>query len=645
VLLKALKIAPEHKTEIYLLLANAYLNDPKPKLGEAMAQNTVFLADKKLSPADRLQGLLQKARLELRLDKFDDCRATLKQIPENSKECAAATVIAGQVSMREAELLRGKDGVVAEDNQAKFREKYLEAIKTLRLAGTRAEPGSEPLRQAMYLIGVCFMETADNRAATDQFTRLHKIFPDSIEGAAASLQEAELSRRMGHDLEMLSSYRRVLGGLDKSIPYFNPWLPPAELKARLMNAYQQYLAKYQFEICLQLVGLMKAVIPADQSRLMQADLHSKWGQFLMSSAEKISRNKRESMRRLAREQFRRAGQDYVVLAKLYLDKREYSDQIWNAATSYLQGHNYTRAASLLKEYMQTEVQRRRPEALDSLGEALLCLGDYDGALDSLKECIDLFPRDAASCHARLLAAQAAREKGDVPLAEKMLLANLNGDYLTPAGKEWRDSLFLLGEILHDAGRYAEASRRLEEAVERYPELPETIQARYLLADSCSHIAMTAEDDLKKDLSGSSRATQTKIIHENYEKALEQYQIIRDKLGNNRDLAELSPSDKTMLRNSIFAIGDVLFAEGRYEAAIKAYDVATNRYQNRPEVLAAYVQKSNAYQRLDRPQDAHNALLQAKLLLERMKPDVPFDDVSIYSRQQWNDRLQELIARG
>jgi TolA-binding protein len=310
----------------------------------------------------------------------------------------------------------------------------------------------------------------------------------------------------------------------------------------------------------------------------------------------------------------------------------------------LQGHDYRRAASQLREYLKNEVQRRRPQALDCLGEALLALGQYDPALEALKECIDLFPRDAAACHARLLAAQAAREKGDLPLAEKMLLANLNGDYLTPAGKEWRESLFLLGEMLHDAGRYAEAARRLDEALKRYPGLPETISARYLLADSCRRLALAMQDDLKKDLDGSSRATQSKRIRENFNTALEQYRTVLEKLGGNRDLAELTPLDVTMLRNAVFSIGDVLYAEGEYAAAIKAYFVAANRYQNRPEVLDAYVQIANAYRRLDKPQDAGNALRQAKLLLARMKPEVPFAAVSIYTRDQWSKRLDELQKR-
>jgi tetratricopeptide (TPR) repeat protein len=644
-LLQAMKLAPEHKTEIYTLLANAYLYDSKPKLAEAMALNTLYLADKKLSPDARYDGLLQKSRLQLRIDKLDECRATLKEIPENSKESTAAMIVAGQSFMREAEQLRNKEGAVPEGDQEKFRAKYQEAIKTLREAGSKAAQGSEDLRQAMYLIGVSYMEIADNRAAMDQFTRLHKLYPSSIEGAAANLQEAELQRRMGHDLEMLSAYRRTLGGLSKSVPYFNPWVPPATLKVRLMNAYQEYQGKMKFEICSQIVGLLKTILPADQWRLMQADMYAKWGQYLADSAEKVSRGKREAMQRLAREQFRRAGQSYAALAQIHLDKREYTEDIWNAATAYLQGHNFARAASLFKDYMSNEVTKRRPQALDHLGEALLSLGKYDEGMESLRECIDLYPRDAAACHARLIAAQTAREMGDTALAEKMLLANLNGDYLTPAGKEWRDSLFLLGEILHSAGRYADAARRLNEAIERYPDLPETIQARYLLADSCCRIAVAAEDELKKDLAGSSQATQSKIIKDNYQKALEQYQIVRDKLGGVRDLNELSPLDKTMLRNSIFAIGDVLYAMGDYEAAYKAYYVATNRYQDRPEVLSAYVQISNAYRKLNRPQDAHNALLQAQLLLERMKPEVTFDETSIYSRDQWSTRLKEMIARG
>ena len=76
-----MKVAPQHKTEIYSLMANAYLNESKPKLAEAMTQNVLYLNDKKLSATDRQQGLLQKARIQLRMDKFDDCRRIAERNP------------------------------------------------------------------------------------------------------------------------------------------------------------------------------------------------------------------------------------------------------------------------------------------------------------------------------------------------------------------------------------------------------------------------------------------------------------------------------------------------------------------------------------------------------------------------------------
>ena len=82
-----------------------------------------------------------------------------------------------------------------------------------------------------------------------------------------------------------------------------------------------------------------------------------------------------------------------------------------------------------------------------------------------------------------------RRKKPVRQAEALLRENLEGEGLTPDSREWRDSLFALGELLHSQkGREAEAIVRLEEAIERYGDLPRTVTARYLLADSCRRAA-------------------------------------------------------------------------------------------------------------------------------------------------------------
>jgi TolA-binding protein len=271
----------------------------------------------------------------------------------------------------------------------------------------------------------------------------------------------------------------------------------------------------------------------------------------------------------------------------------------------------------------------------------LAAGRLDKALEILKECVDLYPRDAAACRARLSASRAYEEKGDWLSAENMLSDNLNSDYLTPESKEWRDSLLVLGELLLAQGRYAEAVRRLEEFAKRYPDLPDTARARYLTANCYYKLAVETRDKLNKDPTGNSGAVPAKQIQELYSKALEQYKQVQETLAKDRDNAELTPVGKAILRNCYFAVGNVLFAQGDYEAAVKAYSTAASRYPNYPEVLDAYVQIANAYRNLNKPREAKNALQQAKFALGRMKPDAAFENTTNYNRKQWADRLDLL----
>src|SRR5262249_37944508 len=143
---------------------------------------------------------------------------------------------------------------------------------------------------------------------------------------------------------------------------------------------------------------------------------------------------------------RKSGRIFAELAALEFSTRRYPDDLWQAAQSYLEGQNFSAAVRVFDEYMKNELRARRPLARVGTGQALLALGRFDDALAVLKECIEYFPEDASSYRARWLAAKAYVEKGDAAAAEKLLRENLNGEHLTPASKEWRDSLFTLGRL-------------------------------------------------------------------------------------------------------------------------------------------------------------------------------------------------------
>jgi hypothetical protein len=87
----------------------------------------------------------------------------------------------------------------------------------------------------------------------------------------------------------------------------------------------------------------------------------------------------------------------------------------------------------------------------------------------------------------------------------------------------------------------------------------------------------------------------------------------------------------------------LFDLQQYEDAIQAYASATNRFQHEPESLEAYVQIANCHGKLNRAADARRTLEQAKLILNRIRPDADFLATTRYDRREWADLLNWLTA--
>jgi TolA-binding protein len=640
VLIAALKAGPKYSAEIHALLAGVYLNDVPPKLDQALGQNTLLLAEENLSEAKRQDALVVRSQILLGLGKIEECNAVLDKIPAGAKIPSAA-VQRGRVLMHNAEALI-KNVAASDEDRQKARDEFQEAIQMLRVAQREDTVKGKAAGQAMYLTGVCLLESGDSRAALEQFARTHNAFVGTPEGLAAGFQAAELCRQQGRDVDALADYRRVLTAISEPTKYINPWITLEQIRAGVLAAYQYYLGAQKFEFALQLTRSMQPLFSADQALLLQAETYGLWGQALFNQADKGPRNKADTVRHLGREQFRRAGACYAKLASMLPANKTFTDQLWNSASAFMQGQDYTSAARIFQDYLKNEAERRRPQALTQVGEALLATGQTEKALEMLKECIDLYPRDAAASRARLMAARAYAEKENWREAENMLTDNLRSDFLTPESKEWRDSLLSLGELLAERDRMADAALRLEEYCKRYPDLPDAVEARYMAANCYYGLAIEIRDKLKNNtLTTQSAALQAKQVQDLYGKALAQYTEAREALAKVRDTGELSPQDKAILRNCCFAVGNVLSAMGDYDAAIKAYSTAVVRYQNCPEVLEAYVQIAEAYRNLNKPQEAKNTLEQAKFALARMKPDAAFETNTNYSRKGWAQRLDLL----
>lgn len=634
---ETLEAHPQEGPPLRLLLAQACLHCTPPRHAEALAENDRVLNDPDASAEDRLAAVLQRAGIQLSQGEERAALATLDRLPADTPRSAEVAVLRARAWWAEARKLKGQAG--AEDQ---VRQRLEAAIKVL---GPVAEglPLELATRQANYLLGLCLGELGRSGPCLAQLDRTRMLFPGTADGLLADLEQADLLRQSGQHPAALEAYRRVLQAWGPPGAFTHGWVSPAEVQSRIFAAYQAYLQTEQFDLAIRLAEGMEPLFPAERQRLALAEAFRARARYLRQQAAGLPEDRAAAARQSALKDFRRAGAAYAALARMRFATRQYPDDVWEAAHCWLEGHDYQQAARMFREYLAQEVRRRQAPAMVGLAEALLALDRLDEALAALRQCLAMHPRDIAVFRARILAADALADQGQAPEARRLLEENLESPALTPASVEWRDSLFALGRLLYWQQQYEEAAKRLDEAVRRYPDTPQALLARYLLAE-CSRQAAHAESKrLESERVESVRVARYQRVRELLATAAEQFRQAQEALARQKEQRGLSPLEKAVLRNAVFAMGDVLFAMGRYDEAIRAYRQAIQRYQHSPEVLEAYLQIARALRQLHQPQEAQAVLEQARSVLARLKADASFAHTTNYTAQQWQELLDWLTA--
>ena len=180
---------------------------------------------------------------------------------------------------------------------------------------------------------------------------------------------------------------------------------------------------------------------------------------------------------------RAAGLAFEQLAELRFATNSYTHDLWKSAENYFRGHSFSRTIRQLNKYLKNEPELRNAQALLRLGQAHLALGQVAESIAALEECIEFHPLDSSTYQARIDCAKAYWHQGNTERAEQLLRDNITGSTLKPSSREWKDSLFELGMLLHETNQYEQAIGTLEEAVERYPDDPQRLLAQYVIGES------------------------------------------------------------------------------------------------------------------------------------------------------------------
>ena len=389
-----------------------------------------------------------------------------------------------------------------------------------------------------------------------------------------------------------------------------------------------------------LVEALQPVFSLMEATELSAQAHEKWAAASFAEADQLPHSEAEDRRKEGRYHHRAAGTAYELLSELRFATRSFTDDLWQAAENYFQGQSYTHAARLLTDYLHYEAREKQAMALLRLGQAQLAIGDNSAAIETLEECVEMHPGDAVVYQARLECAHAHLQLDQGKKAEELLLSNLVGGSLEPAAPEWRDSLFLLGDYLHNAEKYDQAIEKLDEAVLRYPDASQALLARYTIARSY-HSAAKKPAKLAIDAKTESERQKNRKIRDRYlTDALDNYLQVQRMLTLQGHV-DSNDLERKLLRNCYMMQGSVLFQLKRYEEARKAYANISTLYQNEPSVLESFVHIANCYRRLNKPVKAKGTIEQAKLVLKRLPENTDFKLATNFSRQSWELLLNEM----
>jgi len=619
-------------TEIHTLLTDAYQSIPEPDLPAALSHNQAVLDDNSLNAPERDAAIVTHAQLLVELQQLEAAHETLAKVANVDQQQARITNVEGRIAVARAEQ------APAESPQ---RTEYADqAIAHFREAQRLDPLSSELTRQAMYWIGWCYELKGDVATAAERYDQLSKSYGDTPESIAAMLAKADLARQADRPEQALIGYRAVLAAAGDPVTYVNRLLPISALRKRLRLAYDDFLNAGRFDSAMALVDALQPVFDLQGVTQLRARAHQKWALARQREADELPSWQTAALVKEARYHRRAAGVAYELLSQLRFASREFTDDLWQSADNFLLGQSYSHGERMLVQYLHHEAQDKQALALLRLGQAKHAQGKYDSAIETLSECIELHPGDAVVYQARLDCAAAHLQQNQGDKAEQLLLANLAGGSLEPTAAEWRDSLFVLGDYLHNSGRYPEAIEKLDEAVRRFPEAEQAIMARYTIARSYHNNAAIPARLAAEAKTDSERLKNRKLRDKNLEAALENYLLVQ-RLLTLRGHVDSNDLERLLLRNCYMMQGSVLYQVKRYDEARKAYANISTLYQSEPFVLESFVHIANCYRKLGKPIKAKGTLEQAKLILDRLPPETDFKLATNFSRQQWGLLLNEM----
>jgi len=566
------KAAPgaEDVAMAWQLIEEGYLKLNPPDLTGALRANEQIRSTPLIAEERRAQAQLNGGEILMKLNQMEEARRTLEKV----------SFRASPASFQKAKLSLAK----GYQDEARWGEAATQWQRYL----TEAKPPTHEAAVGYLMLGQCQAKLEQFGDAAKSWQEARKI--DKSEASlAASAYWAELrSMDAGSDptasAEAAAAFEALLAQTGPNLVWNNRWLNAKSLSLLMERTLSNFRGAGQVDLAIQLAATLDRVAPPGTALQYKAELLAEKARLVNSQVTATDPASQKAKNLAVASLLRESALALELSAVQITDPNQKSDQLWKAVGRSREAKDNPLAERLLQAFL-TLMPRG-----EKTGEAWYLLGESQRELNKAALASTSYANSTQfmtpfQYRSRLRLAQELMAKKEGDKAVETLEQNLQLLRFDPDVEAQRDSLYVLGGLFAEQGKWHMAARRLEEAIERFPNNSGSIRARLQLAEGYRHIAedQNANFMLGERVTADTRAHFQKEYRRWLEKALETYLEV-EKLGQTPEgLSQLTAQDQLA---TPFAIADCRFNLGKYADALAGYTQLAKRNAGTREGLHA-----------------------------------------------------------
>ena len=560
---------------------------------------------------------------------FKKAAELLESVPQDSTQRPSAELVHGRCMQRLAERKE-------EPDRTRMLEAALSNFQNVLASGKSTVTVR---RQSNLELGRVIKSMGKSTQAVSTFSALRLSSPYEPESLVSGLEEIDCLIDLGRISDASDTLEHITKNFGEIKWYQNDWIPLSDLRKKIVASGERMIDSHDYSEASRFANNLPPLCDEEDRLRMSSRLFEEWANREFDKQKDLAR---------VRSHFIAAAEAYEALSAKLMKTPQYGELLWRAIENYRKSGAFKKSNALLENYLRFESRENQPKGLLAIARNHSALEQPNLAMMSLNRILESNTSTPLAYDARLEAARIRLAKEDYVEAEELLIQNLYLGDLTPSSPVWRDSLFLLSEVLYRRGlslndqaseaifrdptkshenidivekSYKELVRsilRIDEGLRRFESDPRRLEMIYTMAKAYQMASKWPDLLLRENriANEDSIANWKSQKREMLVQARNAFSKLRQEITSTTD-SSLNPISENLLRNSFFGEADLLFEEGSYEEAIVAYQEAAMRFISDPEALEAMIQISNSQNKLGKDFESRRTLEMAKDILSRI----------------------------